>query len=139
MAQPEALTRRLTALLLASCCVAIGCARRTGDVTVTWNIDPTPPIAGAATLVRLTLRYKDGTPAPGATLKIEGHMSHPGMTPVTADAIERGDGVYDARLHLSMPGDWLFVVAGELADGSRITRSVDVPSVRSAGEPAETR
>jgi hypothetical protein len=136
---PAALASRLTALLLAWCCVAIGCGRRTSDVTVTWNIEPIPPVAGAATLVRVTVRYGDGTPARGAMLKLEGHMSHPGMTPVTAPVTERGDGAYDARLHLSMPGEWVFVVAGELADGSRVTRSVNVQSVRPASEQGAPR
>ena len=140
MAQPEALARRLTAaLLLASCCVAIGCVRRASDVTVTWKIEPTPPVAGASTLVRFMLRHEDGTPARGARLTLEGHMSHPGMTPITTAVTERGDGVYDARLHLSMAGDWVFVVAGELADGNRITRSVEVPSVRPAEAQPPTR
>jgi hypothetical protein len=139
---PEALarlTRRLTALLLVWGCVAAGCGKRNGDVSVSWKIDPMPPVAGAATTVRFTMRHEDGTPARGAALKLEGHMSHPGMTPVTADVTERGDGVYDARLRLSMAGDWVIVVSGELRDRSRITRSVEVRSVQPAGEQADTR
>jgi YtkA-like len=126
---PEALARRVTALLLVCGC-ACACDRRASEITATWTIEPTPPVAGAATLVRLTLRHDDGTAVRGAKLKIEGHMSHPGMTPVVADVMERGNGAYEARLHLSMPGDWLFVVTGELVDGRRIMKDVAVPSVR---------
>ena len=57
-------------------------------------------------------------------------MSHPGMAPVTADAVERQSGSYDARLVLSMPGDWVFVVNGLLADRTWISRELKVPGVR---------
>lgn len=128
---PEALARRLTALLLVCGCAA-ACGRQASDISATWIIEPTPPVAGAATLVRLTLRQVDGTAVRGAKLKIEGHMSHPGMTPVVADVVDGGNGSYQARLHLSMSGDWVFIVSGELADGRRLTKDVAVPSVRPA-------
>lgn len=130
---PEALARRLTAGLLAFCCVAMACSGRAGDVAVTWKIEPTPPITGSATIVRLSLQDRHGKPVQGAKLQLEAHMSHPGMAPVTGDVIERSQGDYEARVHLSMAGDWVFVVTGELADGSRITRNTRVPAVRPAG------
>jgi hypothetical protein len=99
---------------------------------MTWTIDPTPPIAKAATDVRFTLHRADGEPVRGAKLRLEAHMSHPGMAPITREVVERGNGAYDARLHLSMAGDWVFVVTGELPDGSRITRQLQVPAVRPA-------
>ena len=126
---PEAVARRVTALLLAWSCT-LGCGSRASEVSASWTIDPTPPVAGSPTALRIVLRHDDGTAVRGAKLKVEGHMSHPGMTPVIGDLTERGSGSYEGGIRLSMPGDWIFVVAGELADGRRITRQIAVPSVR---------
>jgi hypothetical protein len=54
------------------------------------------------------------------------------MAPVVADVSERGDGVYEARLQFSMAGDWMLVLTGELADGRRITKQLEVPGVAPA-------
>jgi YtkA-like len=131
---PGALARRVIAGLLACCGLAIGCSRAATDVTATWKIEPTPPVAGTTTIVRVVLRRPDGSPVSGAKLRLEAHMSHPGMAPVTADVVEQGNGTYETRLQLSMAGDWAIVVTGELADGRRITRETQVPSVLPAGE-----
>jgi hypothetical protein len=115
---------------VACCGLAIGCSRTAADVTIAWTIEPTPPVAGTASVVRMVLRRSDGSPVNGAKLRLEAHMSHPGMAPVTADAVEHGNGAYEARLQLSMAGDWALVVTGELADGRRITREAPLPTVR---------
>ena len=129
----EAVAGRLAAALLAGCVIAAGCGGDTRGITVTWTIEPTPPAAGAATVVRVTLAEPDGRPADGATLTLEAHMTHPGMAPVRGRLTARGGGTYEGRVNLSMPGDWIFVVAGHLADGRRITKEIQVPSVRPAG------
>jgi hypothetical protein len=54
------------------------------------------------------------------------------MTPVVVSVSERGDGVYEARLQFTMAGDWTLVVAGELPDGSRVTRELEIAGVRPA-------
>ena len=136
---PEASGRRVAAVLVACCWLAAACSRGDARITAAWNIQPTPPVAGTMTAVRVTLRRSDGTPAVNARLHLEGHMSHPGMAPVTAEMIERGAGAYDGRLQLSMAGDWVFVVSGELGDGTRISKDVTVPSVRPASEPTANR
>jgi hypothetical protein len=135
---PGALARRVIVGVLACGGLAIGCSRAATDVTATWKIEPTPPVAGTTTVVRVVLRRPDGRPVSGAKLRLEAHMSHPGMAPVTADVVEHGNGAYEARLQLSMAGDWAIVVTGELADGRRITRETQVPSVRPAGETVTT-
>ena len=80
----------------------------------------------------LTLRNKAQQPVLGARLHLEGHMSHPGMAPVTADLVERDGGIYETRLQFSMAGDWVLLVAGELPGGARLTRQIEITGVRPA-------
>lgn len=124
---------RVGAGLAACCCLAFGCARAGSGVAVTWAIEPTPPSTAAAALVRVTVKHDDGTPASGAKLRVEAHMTHPGMTPVVGDAIERAGGVYETRLHLSMAGTWVLVVSGELADGRRLVKQTELAAVQPSG------
>lgn len=130
--ESEAVTRRLIAGLLACCCFAIACNRGANDVTATWRIEPTPPVTGKPTLVRVTLARDGGQPVADATLRLEAHMSHPGMAPVTADVTEHGNGTYEARLQLAMAGDWVFVMTGELSNGQRMMKEIKVRAVQSA-------
>ena len=102
-------------------------------MSVTWKIEPTPPVTGAVTVVQFTLHHPDGKPAEGAKLHLEAHMSHPGMAPVTANVTERGNGAYEARVHLTMAGDWVFVVTGGLPDGARITRQIAIAAAGPSG------
>ena len=131
---PEALARGLIVALMA-CAVAAACARPDAgaDVRVAWTIEPAPPSTGAATVAELTLKDEQQQPIRGARLQLEAHMSHPGMSPVTTPLAETGNGVYAGRLQFSMAGDWLLVVSGQLADGTRFTRQLEVPGVQPAG------
>ena len=133
---PEAPGRRLRAGLLAACCLAAACGSRPADVTVAWTIDPMPPAAAATTTVGLTLASPQGTPVTGAKLRLDAHMTHPGMAPVTSEVIELAGGAYQSRIRLSMAGDWVFVVSGELPDGHRLIKDLQVPAVRPAETPA---
>lgn len=123
---PQALIRRtVTAVLLA--CWTAGCGGWTPDgaVTASWLVDPASSASHQQTRLRLTLRDAEGLPVRGARLRIEAHMSHPGMAPVLAEARERPDGVYEASLELTMAGAWTLVASGALADGRVITRTLD--------------
>jgi hypothetical protein len=128
---PEALARGVSAGVLAACLLALACTHGARDVGITWKIEPTPPVTDTLTVVRLTLQHADGRMARDARLRLEAHMTHPGMAPLVADVTDRGNGAYDARVQLSMAGDWVFVVSGVLADGTRITKETRVPAVRS--------
>ena len=98
------------------------------DVRIEWRVTPEPPRVGLAR-VALEVRDATGRPLSGARLRLEGHMTHPGMAPALADAREQAPGQYEAELSLSMAGDWVLQAAGELPDGRRITRRFDLPGV----------
>jgi hypothetical protein len=51
------------------------------------------------------------------------------MTPVIAGAAERTAGVYVAPFAFTMPGDWVLLVSGSLADGGRVEQRIDVGNV----------
>ena len=107
------------------------CARdNTSTIAASWTLDPEPPTAGSDTRARITLRDAAQNPVQGARLRLEGHMTHPGMTPVTTAVMERAPGEYEAQLRFSMAGDWQLVLTGELRDGGRVTRQIDVVGVR---------
>jgi hypothetical protein len=131
IAVPRRVRQHAAACCLAAFAALAACRPGAQDVAVTWAIEPTPPTAGTATIVRVGLR-RDGRPAAGASLSLEAHMSHPGMTPATARLEERAPGSYEAQVQLTMAGDWVFVVRGSLADGSRVSSETRVPSVRPA-------
>ncbi len=93
-------------------------------------IAPATPVIGTVTSVRITLRDADRNPIDGAHLQLEAHMSHPGMRPVVASAIERVEGVYEAQLRFTMTGDWVLLVSAVLPDGERVEERIDVAHVR---------
>jgi len=117
---------------LGACWLTGACARPASDVTFEWALRPHPPVAGPAVL---TVRVLDAArrPVRGATLRVEGHMSHPGMAPVLATARDGEEGVYVADLRFTMPGDWILLVSGSLSNGARVQHRINVPGVGSAG------
>ena len=131
---PRSRARCLIAGLLAcSLCIACNRLADTGSgVSVAWEIDPAPPVAGVATTVTLTVRDAQQQPLRGARLQLEGHMSHPGMTPVVTPLTEQADGTYQAPLQFTMAGDWILVVSGEAPGVGPITRQLEVAGVRPA-------
>jgi hypothetical protein len=102
-----------------------------GDaITVSWTLDPAPPVAGTPIVVRVTLRDRNQKPVTGARLRLEGLMSHPGMAPVTAALVEKGVGTYEAPLQFTMAGDWIVLVTGELAGGGQLKKQIEIAGVR---------
>ena len=101
-------------------------------VDLTWTLRPATAVVGPATLT-VSLRAPSGAPIAGATIRIEGHMTHAGMAPLMADAVERAPGVYDAAFGFTMQGDWVLLVSVTLPDGTHVERRIDVANVRPAG------
>ena len=99
-------------------------------MTALWRLEPEPPAVGRDTMTRIRLLDARNAPIAGAKLRLEGHMSHPGMTPVVTGVIERSPGDYEALMPFSMAGDWTLVLTGELPGGGRFTRQLDVVGVR---------
>jgi hypothetical protein len=98
------------------------------DLTLTHEVSPQPPRVGPLTI---TLKVADsaGKPATGIRMKVEGNMSHAGMTPVFADAKETAPGRYSSTMELSMAGDWYVVVHMTLLDGRKLERQFEIKGV----------
>jgi hypothetical protein len=128
-----------TPLALVVACASMGSACRrpavAHDVTIEWKLTPSPPVSGSTTLAELRVSDPSQRPVRGATLRVEGHMSHPGMAPVVATAAERGDGVYEARLQFTMNGQWVLVVDGRLQDGRALRNTTTGLLVVSSSGP----
>jgi len=99
------------------------------DIGLSWSVDPRPLQVGRTTLV-LRLTDPQGSPIRGARLRAEADMTHPGMRPVVADAVERAPGVYEAHLDLEMAGAWMVFVSGDLPGPRALSRQLDLGLVR---------
>ena len=108
------------------------CGRRDAagpPLEIAMRVHPDPPVVGIAA-IELQLRDASGAPVRGATVRIEGDMSHPGMAPSSADAREAEPGTYCADLELTMAGDWTLLVDARLASGEIARRTLKLPRVR---------
>lgn len=118
---------------LSACLAAAGCrppAASAPQIRLDWRVTPDPPSAGP---VRISLTLTDeatGRPVPGAEVRLEGNMSHPGMRPVFGTAREVSPGTYEAHLELTMGGDWFLLVDATLPDGGTLHRQIGLPGVR---------
>jgi hypothetical protein len=133
----EAMTRFVTCALAIGLATTVMACGRTGPesnaLDVTWQIAPAAPVVGRESAADVTLRLSNGGAVVGARLNLEGHMSHPGMAPVIARLAEAGDGRYHTRLTLTMAGDWVMFIDGQLADGRVVRQRV----AEVAASPAE--
>ena len=120
----------VVALALALLAACSGGGSGEGDVSVTFRIEPRPPVVGSA---RLELRLIDpaGGPIPGAGVQVEANMNHAGMQPTFSTLEESAPGLYAGPLEFTMGGDWFLLVVARLDDGREIERRLDVPGVRS--------
>jgi hypothetical protein len=119
----------LAALAVVVLATVAGCRTSPDPHVVSWRLEPARPAVGPATL-RLTLQGLPADIRDRATVRVVGHMTHPGMTPAVATVTGRGHGDYDAALTFSMPGDWVLVASIVLPDGRRFEQRIDVPDVQ---------
>jgi len=128
---PRAQRRVLIAALVISSLAVVACGPTdpADAIRVSWTLDPSPPLAGEPIVALLSLRDSEQKPITGARLRLEGVMSHPGMAPVTAAVVERGEGVYEAALRFTMGGDWILIVSGTLPDGTPFKKQIEITGV----------
>jgi hypothetical protein len=126
------LTAIVTVLCLASPFLLSSCKRNESrsSLQMQHEINPLPPHVGSAT-VTLKLSNGSGGPVQGASIRLEGNMTHPGMSPAFSNAEETGPGEYRAPLEFSMSGDWVVVAHITLPSGEKIEKQFDVRGVRS--------
>ena len=118
----------LAALVLSACGPRGG---QTGglDVTVV-SVSPDPATVGDA-VITMEIHDADGNPVEGATIEVEGTMTHGGMKPVIVETESLGEGKYATQnFKFTMGGDWVLIVCATLADGSTAARQVDLKGVQ---------
>ena len=119
----------LLAALILSACGPRG--EQTGglDVTVV-SVSPDPATVGDA-VITLEIHDADGNPVEGATIEVEGTMTHAGMKPVIVETESLGEGKYATQdFKFTMGGDWVLIVRATLADGSTAAQQVDLKGVQ---------
>jgi len=111
--------------------VVTGCNKTESSsvVTIEHQITPQPVRVGLATLT-LSLSDVNRQPVTGASITLEGNMSHAGMSPAFAEAKEIEQGRYQAILNLTMAGDWIILTHITLSGGQKLERQLDVKGVR---------
>lgn len=82
---------------------------------------PDAPALGRPAAVAVSLSEK-GSPVTGAGAKFVADMTHPGMVPVAAPAVEAAPGRYEASLEWTMAGDWSLLFEATLTDGRRFAK-----------------
>lgn len=117
-----------------------GC-KRAGDpssnLTLAHEVFPQPPHVGQVTIM-LRLTDASGTAVTGARLRLEGNMTHPGMTPVFAEAREIEPGRYGSSMNLTMAGDWVVLVYATLPDGRKVERQFEIRDLQPAKSVAHS-
>jgi len=102
-------------------------------VIIAHEVMPRPPRVGTATIT-LSVADDAGRPVSGASVRLEGDMSHAGMKPVFGEAKESEPGRYRVALEFTMAGDWVVLVHLTLPDGSRVEQQFDVKGVRQSAD-----
>ena len=125
-------TNRISLLCLL-CLFVAGCrSEPPPEVFVAHQVLPQLPRVGQ---VEIRLRVTDASrkPLTRARIKLEGNMSHAGMSPEFADTTEVAPGEYRANMNLSMAGDWVVLVHLTLPDGSKLERQFEMTVLNAEG------
>ena len=128
----QKLAQWLAGIACAATLLTTGCTRPAESppaVEIEQSISPQPVRVGPATV---TFKLIDGAgkTVTGAHIAIEADMSHPGMSPLFAEAKETESGRYQAHLDFRMAGDWVILLHVTLPGGKKLERQIDVRDVR---------
>lgn len=98
-------------------------------LSIDSEISPQPPRVGGASI---TVRVSDsaGNPISGASVRIEGNMTHAGMAPSFSTAAETAPGRYIAPFDFSMSGDWIILVHLTLPNGEKLEKQFEIKGIR---------
>ena len=126
----RALVLLLVSQLASAACVRQG-APATGLVT-RLNVVPSSPVVDGEAIAEFMIFDSAGKKVPPASLRLEAHMTHPGMSPLVEQVSGDGQGGYKVRLRFTMAGAWVLYVKGTLADRRAIDQRLGEVTVRPA-------
>ncbi len=123
--------------LMAGCSTTA--AGTTDDLQITLRAAPE---GAAGTYLTVELADAAGAPITDATVELEGNMNHAGMVPVFAEPVTDEadgavDGLYQVPFAFTMFGDWIITVKVVEADGTEVTRNIDLTVTQAGVEVAE--
>jgi hypothetical protein len=129
--------RWLAGFVCSATLLTAGCSRPVEpptSVVIEHEISPQPVRVGPATI---TFRLADSAakPVSGARIVVEADMSHPGMSPLFAEAKEIEPGCYQTHVQFPMAGDWVILLHVTLSGGKTLERQIDVRGVRPGVRP----
>ncbi len=109
-------------ITLLSGCGRIQQTQTAQDQGVTLNlIIDSDDLEVGPTRLKFNLLDDQGQPIDGATLDVEGNMTHAGMVPVFAQSNESENGQYSIPFEWTMSGDWIVTVDVSLPDGKQFS------------------
>jgi hypothetical protein len=89
---------------------------RATDIVTALYVTGEPVVVDRDSVFEFLLADAAGRKMPGASLSVEGHMTHPGMAPIAVPAVDEGDGKYRVTLRFTMAGEWVLTLKGMLPD-----------------------
>ena len=100
-------------------------AQATAPQTVRVETEGEPMLGETPVIVYVLGENNDGVS--GATVEVTGDMTHAGMVPVVAEAVESAPGLYRAdEFEFTMAGDWILTAEVTLPDGAEETAEAAV-------------
>ena len=121
---------RNAAVLAFGLCLLTACrsGARDNETAMRCEITPQPARVGSANVV-VNLTDPSGSPIDGASIRIDGFMTHPGMAPVLRTATRSGPGQYSSPFDFTMAGDWVLRIHASLPGGGTLERQFEVKGV----------